>query len=668
MKTLSIRLPKTAWLAALALAANAAAQAPELSPKPASPHTVSANNAFGATRDIVGKQEFEDATRGLVGRLANPEIKGAAGNVVWDGNKQDFLKGDAPATVNPSLWLASKLTAQHGLFKVTEGIWQVRNYDIDNMTIVAGKTGWIVIDPTLSVETAKAAMALVEQHLGKRPIRAMIYTHSHADHFGGSRGLIDEAAIKAQGIRVIAPEGFMEHAIAENVIAGNAMTRRAQYQFGSPLAYGERGAVGVGLGSKLSLGTVSLVAPTESITKTGQELVVDGVRIVFQMAPSTEAPSEMLFYFPDLKALCLAEDVNKTMHNIYTLRGTKARDALAWSKYINELLDLFPEAEVAFGSHTWPTWGKERVAKLITKQRDMYRFIHDEALRLANNGQKMDDLANATYYPKVLTEEYSTRGYYGSLSHNLRGAYSFYLGWYDGNPATLNRYPVVETSRRYVAALGGADAVLAQARKAADAGDYRWAAELGNHVVLADGSNRQARALQADALEQLGYQSENGVWRNEYLTAAKELREGVKPVRLSTQGPDVARAMTLEQIFDLVAVRLNHAKVEGRDLGVNVVFTDSGERYALELSNTVLNHTKGRVLGNPAATLSISRAALFKMLVARVPLPDLIKAGEAKLEGDAGALGTIFGNLDTFDPNFGIATPSAAAGELAFRP
>jgi alkyl sulfatase BDS1-like metallo-beta-lactamase superfamily hydrolase len=618
---------------------------------------VAANQAFAASRDIVGKQELEDATRGLVGRLDNPEIRNAAGNVVWEGDKQAFLKGDAPATVNPSLWLASKLTAQHGLYKVTEGIWQVRNYDIDNMTIVAGKTGWIIIDPTMSTETAKASMALVEQHLGKRPIRAMIYTHSHVDHFGGSRGLVNEEMIKAQGIRVIAPEGFMEHAIAENVIAGNAMTRRAQYQFGAPLAYGERGAVGVGLGSKLSLGTVSLVAPTESITKTGQELVVDGVRIVFQMAPSTEAPSEMLFYFPDFKALCLAEDVNKTMHNIYTLRGTKARDALAWSKYINELLDLFPDAEVAFGSHTWPTWGKERVSSLIVKQRDMYRFIHDEALRLANSGKKMDDLANAAYYPKALTEEYSTRGYYGSLSHNLRGAYSFYLGWYDGNPATLYRYPVIETSRRYVAALGGADAVLAQARKAADAGDYRWAAELGNHVVLADGSNMQARALQADALEQLGYQSENGVWRNQYLSAAKELREGVKPVRLSTQGPDVLRAMTMEQVFDFIAVRLNHAKVEGRDLGINVVFTDTDERYALELSNTVLNHTKGRVLRNPLATLSMTRAALLKMLVAKVPLPELINGGEARLEGDAGALGTIFGNLDTFDEYFGIVTP-----------
>jgi alkyl sulfatase BDS1-like metallo-beta-lactamase superfamily hydrolase len=657
MKIRFLSLPKAAWLAALAIAANAPAHAQDLSAKPASPYTVAANKAFAATRDVAGKQELEDATRGFIGALARPEIVDADGNVVWDGDKQDFLKGEAPATVNPSLWLASKLTAQHGLFKVTEGIWQVRNYDIDNLTIVAGKTGWIVIDPTMSTETAKAAMGLVEQHLGKRPIRAMIYTHPHVDHFGGSRGLVNEEAIKSQGIRVIAPEGFMEHAIAENVIAGNAMTRRAQYQFGTPLAYGERGAVGVGLGSKLSLGTASLVAPTESITRSGQELVVDGVRIVFQMVPNTEAPAEMIFYFPELKALCVAEDVNKTMHNIYTLRGTKARDALAWSKYVNELLDLFPDTEVAFGSHTWPTWGKDRVARLITRQRDMYRFIHDEALRLANSGQKLDDLANAAYYPKALTEEYSTRGYYGSLSHNLRGAYSYYLGWYDGNPATLHRYPVVETARRYVAALGGADAVLAQARKAASAGDYRWAAELANHAVLADGSNMQARALQADALEQLGYQSENGVWRNEYLTAAKELRDGVKPVRLTTQGPDVARAMTLEQVFDLLAVRLNHAKVEGRDLGINFVFTDTGERYALELSNTVLNHTKGRVLSNPAATLSLSREALFRMLVAKVPLNDLVKAGQARLEGDAGAIATVFGNLDTFNPSFGIATP-----------
>ena len=657
MNPRSIRFHRLAWLAALAVVGNATGQTPGLSAKPASPHTAAANNAIAPPRDIVGKQEYEDATRGFVGRLDNPEIRDADGNVVWDGDKQAFLKGDAPATVNPSLWQASKLTAQHGLFKVTEGIWQVRNYDVDNMTIVAGKTGWIIIDPMMSTESAHAGMALVEKHLGKRPVKAMIYTHSHLDHFGGSRALVNEEAIKAQGIRVIAPDGFMENAIAENVLAGNVMARRGQYQFAAPVAFGERGVVGVGLGSKLSLGTATLVPPTETITKTGQELVVDGVRIVFQLAPGTEAPSEMLFYFPDLKALCVAEDINKTMHNIYTLRGTKARDALSWSKHINDLLDMFPDTEVAFGSHTWPTWGKERVTQLITKQRDMYRFIHDEALRLANNGQKMDDLANASFYPKALTDEYSTRGYYGSLSHNLRGVYSFYLGWYDGNPATLNRYPVAETARRYVAALGGTDAALAQARKAADAGDYRWAVELGNHIVLAEPNNTQARALQADALEQLAYQSENGVWRNTYLTGAKELREGVKPVRLITQGPDVVRAMTLEQVFDLVAVRLNHAKVEGKDLGINVSFTDTGERYALELSNTVLNNTKGRVLKKPAATLSLTRPALLKMLVAKVPLPELIKAGEAKLEGDGNALATIFGNLDTFNPLFGVVAP-----------
>jgi alkyl sulfatase BDS1-like metallo-beta-lactamase superfamily hydrolase len=555
------------------------------------------------------------------------------------------------------LWRQEQLNNAHGLFKVAEGIYQVRSYDIANMTLVAGKTGWIVIDTLLTAEAAQAALALADQHLGKRPIQAVIYTHSHADHFGGVRGIVDEADVRAGKIRIIAPEGFMEHSVAENILAGNAMTRRAQYQFGTRLEWNERGAVGVGLGKALSIGTIGLIAPTETVSRTGQELVIDGVRMQFQMANGSEAPAEFMLYLPEMKALCLSEVVTANLHNVYTLRGAKMRDALGWSKYINEALDLFPDAEVAFRSHHWPVWGKENIRKHLANHRDSYRFVHDEALRLANHGQTMDEIGNANYFPKGLYQDLSTHGYYGTLSHNLRAAYSYYLGYYDGNPASLHRLPPEQSAKRYVAAMGGAKAALAKARKAFAAGDYRWVAEMTNHLVFADARNTAARALQADALEQLGYQAESGVWRNEYLTGARELRLGIQAGRVSTTGPDMVRAMSLDMIFDFIAVRLNHAKVDGLNFGTNIVFSDTRETYALELSNAVLNNTKGRVLTNPNATLTLTHPALFKMLLAKVPLAELIKAGEAKLEGDAAALSAVFANLDNFDPLFNIVTP-----------
>lgn len=649
------RLFLTGALLASALGTQAAT--PDLTPKPASPATLAANKAFAAGRVFSSAQETDFATRGFIAALAEPQIRDVDGNVVWDVTPFDALKGDAPSTVNPSLWESAKLTAKHGLFKVAEGIYQVRNYDIENMTVVAGKTGWIVIDPNASAEVARASLDLVNKHVGTRPVSAVIYSHSHADHFGGARGIVSEADVKAGKVRVIAPAGFMEHAIAENVLAGNAMARRAQFQFGGPLEVSSKGTVGSGIGAGFSVGTIGLIPPTELVSKTGQELTVDGVRVVFQMAPASEAPSEMLFYFPDQKALFWSEDVNKTMHNIYTLRGTKARDALGWSKYINELLDLFPGAELALGPHTWPTWGAENIRKVLVDQRDMYRFIHDQALFLANQGKKMDDLANATFYPKALQEDFTTRGYYSSLSQNLRGVYSYYLGYYDGNPATLHRYAPAETSRRYVKDLGGADAVTAKARKSFDEGDYRWTTELMNHVVMADPDNKAAKALLADAFEQLGYQKESAVWRNQFLTAAQELRQGIKQSRLSAQGPDVLRAMTPEMVFDLLAVRLNHEKVDGLSVGINVSLTDSGDKYALELSNSVLNNTRGRVLKNPDVSLTLSTPAFMKMTVGKVPMPDLIKAGEIKLEGDPRALGTLFANVETPNPMFNVVTP-----------
>lgn len=658
-------MKRTMIHAALLAALSANAVAAPLPPKPVqepsqagapTARTAELNHAFGAGLPLADQRDFDAATRGLIATMPDAVVRDAKGGVVWDSGRSAFVAGEAPASVNPSLWRQETLNAVHGLFKVADGIYQLRSYDLANMTLVAGQTGWIVIDPMLTAEASRAALAFARQQLGDKPVVAVIYTHSHLDHFGGVRGVIDDADVKAGKVRVIAPEGFMESAVAENVLAGNAMTRRAQYQFGTALPWNERGMIGTGLGKATSVGSIGLIAPTETISKTGQKIEVDGVPIVFQMANGTEAPSEMTFYFPQQKALCLSEVVSQTMHNIYTLRGAKMRDALGWSKYINEMLDLFPDAEVGFRSHHWPTWGQQALRQQLVNQRDTYRFIHDEALHLANQGKTASDLGNAEFFPRGLRDDFSTHGYYGTLSHNLRAVFDFYLGWYDGNPATLNPLPRQQSATRYVDAMGGAKAVLAKAQRAYDAGDYRWVAEMVNHLVFAQPDNQAARALQIKALEQLGYQAESGIWRNEYLTAAQELREGVKRNPTSAQGPDLLKALPLEMIFDFMSVRLDHQKADGRSVGINLAFTDSGDNYALELSNSVLNNTKGRVLAHPDVTLRLSQPALFKMLVAKVPLAQMLQAGEVRLEGDPRAL-SFLANLVDFDPLFKIVTP-----------
>jgi len=646
-------------LSALALCSLTAinAQAADMSVKPATAATVAANKAFGSESQLASSLEIEEASRGFIAAIEAPAIVGANDKVAFSVAPLNAFKGAAPDTVNPSLWESAKLTAKHGLFKVSDRIYQVRGYDLSNMTLIAGKTGWIVIDPMMSAETARAALDLANKHLGAKPISAIIYTHTHADHFGGARAIVDEADVKSGKVRVVAPEGFMDNAIAENVLAGNVMNRRATFQFGAGLPIGPQGQVGVGLTGFMSFGNIGLISPTDVITKTGQALTLDGLKVVFNLAPNTEAPSEMMFYFPELKALCWAEDVNKTMHNIYTTRGAKVRDALGWSKYLNELLDSFPDADVAFGPHTWPAFGNARLRKTLANQRDMYRFIHDQALFLANNGKKMDDLGNASFYPKALQEDFATRGYYGSLSHNLRGVYTYYLGYYDSNPATLNRYAPAEVARRYVAALGGANAVLEQGRKAYAAGDYRWTTELVNNLVMTEPGNEQARALQADALEQLGYQAENGVWRNQFLVGAQELRKGNTPAQVNTMGPDLLKALTPEMVFDMLAVRLNHEKADGMDVGIQIELTDRNETYALELSNSVLNNRRGRVLAKPDVSLALTTGTLMKLTVGKVPLPELMKAGQVKLEGDPKALGAVFANMEAPNPQFNIVTP-----------
>ncbi len=552
--------------------------------KPATATTERANEAARKAMTMNDQQDFADATRGKLAELKEPLVKAADGRTVWNTQRYDFIKGDAPPTVNPSLWRQQKLNTAQGLFKVTDGIYQIRGYDIANMTLVEGASGWIVIDTMLTEDVARAGLKLAMETLkSTKPVVAVIYTHSHADHFGGVRGVVDEADVRSGKVKVIAPEGFMDSAVAENVLAGNAMSRRASYMYGTTLQANDKGSVGTGLGLALSNGAPGLIPPTVIIKKTGEELNVDGVRMQFQMAQGSEAPSEMMFYFPDKKVLCLSEVATKLMHNVYTIRGAKVRDALAWSKYINETLDLYPDAEVAFASHHWPTWGNANIRQFLANQRDTYRFLNDRALNLANRGQVMDEIGSEPFFPKGLAADASSHGYYGTLSHNLRAVYNFYLGFYDANPATLNRLPPADAATRYVAAMGGEAAIVANGRKVFADGDYRWVAEMVNHVIFANPANMEARNLQADALEQLGYQAESATWRNAYLMGAMELRSAPIASGASSSGPDTVRGMTNELLFDFIALRLNHEKTDGLKAAINMVFSDSNEVWALEL-------------------------------------------------------------------------------------
>ena len=656
--TLHLAVP----LLGAALLAAGCASAPggaDMSIKGATPTTAAANQAMRQTVAAFDKRDFEDATRGKLAELSDPLIKAADGRVVWDARAFDFImNGQAPATVNPSLWRLGQLNHAQGLFKVADSIYQIRGYDIAGMTLVEGNTGWIVIDTTLTAAVARASMKLAMDTLkSTKPVVAVIYTHSHVDHFGGVRGVVDEADVRSGKVKVIAPDEFMQHAIAENVLAGNAMSRRAQYMYGAALTPGEKGQVGIGLGPALSADNPGLIPPTQTIKKTGEELVIDGVRIQFQMAQGSEAPSEFMFYFPDKKALCLSEVAVKLMHNVYTIRGAKVRDALGWSKYINQTMDLFPDAEVAFASHHWPTWGKDNIRAFLATQRDTYRFLHDRALNLANQGRVMDELGSETFMPKALAADAASRGYYGTLSHNLRAVYNFYLGYYDANPATLHRLPPADSAKRYVAAMGGEAAVLAIGRKAFADGDYRWVAEMVNHVVFANPDNAEARALQADALEQLGYQAESAPWRNAYLLGAQELRNGPKAADVSSSGADTVRGMSNELLFDFIALRLDHTKTDGLKAAVQMVFTDDNETWALELSNSVLNNTKGRVLKNPDVTITLTRPAFLAMLLQGKKLPELVQAGMVKVEGNPQAFGAVVANIVDFPPLFNIVTP-----------
>lgn len=623
--------------------------------------TKSANNKLLEELPFSDKSDFENAHKGLIAPLPTEMIKGKAGNQIWNPQKYSFIAEGvaAPDTVNPSLWRISQLINISGLFKVTDGIYQVRNQDLSNMTIIEGKQGIVVVDPLVSTETAKVAIDLYYKNRGKKPIKAVIYTHSHVDHYGGVRGVIDEADVKSGKIKIFAPQGFLEAAVAENVMAGNAMSRRASYMYGNLLPADAKGQVGAGLGTTTSAGTVTLIPPTDTVTKTGETHVIDGLTYEFLLAPGSEAPSEMLWFIKEKKAIAAAEDCTHTLHNTYSLRGAKIREPLPWSKYLNQALQMWGgKADVMFAQHHWPTFGNAEVVKLLRSQRDLYRYINDETLRLANHGLTEVEIAEEFKLPDSLAQMWANRGYYGSVNHNVKATYVLYLGWFNGNPATLHELPPVESSKRYVEFMGGADAVLSKAKESYDKGDYRWVAEVVNHVVFADPDNQAARKLQADALEQLGYQAEAGPWRNFYLTGAKELREGVAKLPTpDTASPDTVRAMSLDLFFDYLAVRLNGPKAADAKAVLNFDFGKSGGKYLVELENGVLNHTAGQQADKADVTVTLTRDALNKVILKETTLADAIGAGDVKISGNRAKLDELVSYLDTFDLWFNIVTP-----------
>lgn len=630
-------------------------------PKPATEATKAANAALKAYLNFDDKQDFEDAQRGLVEAPATLTIKNAKGDIVWDlesYKKYIGLDKAAPDTVNPSLWRNAQLNMQYGLFKVTDRIYQVRGYDLSNVTFIQGDTGWIVGDPLISAETAKAALDLANKNLGQKPVVAVVYSHSHVDHYGGVRGIVDEADVKSGKVKIIAPEHFTEEAVSENVIAGNAMARRAVYMYGALLPRNAEGGVNGGLGQTTSTGLTTLITPTDTITKTGQEMMVDGVKMVFQMTPGTEAPAEMNTFFPDFKAMWMAENATHTLHNVLTLRGAKVRDPLIWAHFLNQTIDLYgPNIEFEFASHHWPMWGNARIIDFLGKQRDLYKYIHDQSVRLMNEGYTGVELSNMIKLPPELDKEWFSRGYYGSVKHDTRAVYQRYMGFYDANPSTLDELPPEEAAKKYVDYMGGADTVMQKAKADYDKGEYRWVAMALKHVVFADPNNKAGKEMLADAYEQMGYQAESGPWRSIYLQGASELRNGVPTAGGTvTASADTIRAMSPDLLFNYLGVRLNAEKAAGKNLVLNVNFTDLNKTYALSVENAALNVDE-KTAAKADANVTLTKTMLDDVQLGSVTLEAAIAKGDVKVEGRKEALGEFLAMLDTFPFWFNIVTP-----------
>jgi alkyl sulfatase BDS1-like metallo-beta-lactamase superfamily hydrolase len=595
--------------------------------------------------DFADRTDFDDADRGFVGKLDPCVVRDDSGRAIWDNDAYGFLDEECPDTANPSLWRQAQLCAKQGLYEVTDGIYQVRGLDLSNMTLVEGEEGVIVIDPLISKETAAAALALYRQHRGARDVSAVVYTHAHVDHFGGVRG------VHRDGIPIVAGHGFMEAAVAENVYAGPAMSRRADFMYGAQLEKGPAGQIGAGLGQTNSTGSVGVIPPTLEITETGQEEVLDGVRIRFQMTPGTECPVEMNFVFPERRALCMAENATHNLHNVLTLRGAVVRDARIWSHYLNEAIELFADdVDVSFASHHWPTWGRDAIVKYLSGQRDLYAYLHDQTLRLMNQGYTGIEIAEMIELPPALEASWHTHGYYGSVSHNVKAIYQRYLGWFDGNPANLWKHPPEESGSRWVEALGGRDALLAKARGYADDGDLRFAAEMLDHAVFADDPDTEARELLASVYERLGHGAENGTWRNFYLQGASELRHGIDAAHVNLAPPDVVGALTVEQLFGTVAIRVDGPRAWDVRGAIDWKFIDLGLRRRTELTNGVLVQREAPDDG-AELTITLTKAQLIGLLGGALTLADV------ETDGDVAVVQRFLSVLDPPRPGFPIVTP-----------
>lgn len=635
-----------------------------LAPKDATLATATANHGVAAAMAFDDDGDLDRATRGLIAQLETGRIEWE-GRMVWDTATHDFCRSADhahpeftahPDTVNPSLWRQGQLNAIHGLFEVVPGVWQARGYDISNITFIAGDTGWVIIDPLTTESTAAACLQLANDTLGTRPVTGVIYTHSHVDHFGGVRGVVTQEAVDAGEVPIIAPEGFMHEVVGENVIAGPAMARRAMYMFGPLLPRHERAHVDSGLGKVTPLGPNGVIAPTVDIATTGEELTVDGVRIVFQYTPDSEAPAEMNFFFPDLKLLCMAENCSHNMHNILTPRGALVRDSLRWSKYINEAIELFAaDTDVVFASHHWPRFGAADGRRFLEQQRDLYRWLHDQTMRLANQGMTPKEISDALSLPDQFATESHAREYYGTVSHNTKAIYQRYLGWWDANPANLHPHTPENAGAKYVDFMGGADAVLAKARESFADGDYRWVAEVVNHLVFADPTNVDARHLQADALEQLGYQSESGPWRNFYLTGAQELRHG-SPGSIPMRRRAMADALSVEQIVDILGVRIDADAISGLDVTIDL--TVDGEAHVLGVSNLCLHHIAGRHGSNSPVAVTVGRVDLSAWTNEGWSAVEAqVASGAAQVSGDGDILRRVLDAVEIPDIGFAIIEP-----------
>jgi len=642
----------------------AVSESAKQSPKEASASIAARQAEVRKTLPFADTADFDDASRGFLGTIENAKIVSASGRVVWSLEPYGFLsEAEAPATVNPSLWRQSRLNMNHGLFEVVAGVYQVRGLDIANMTLIEGDSGVIVVDTLTSIEGARAGMELYFKHRGRRPIAAVIFTHTHTDHWGGARGVLDEAMLASGKVPIIAPNFFIEHAVSENIIAGPAMLRRAQYQFGPLLAKGPRGQVDCGLGKSMAAGAVSLLRPTDLIISTGDKRVIDGVEFEFQMAPNSEAPAEMHFYIPRYKLLNLAENCTHNFHNLLPFRGADVRDALAWSKYLNEALKMWGgKAAAMCGQHHWPVWGRERIDTMIRQQRDLYKFAHDQTIRLMNHGLTATEIAETIRLPGSLDGAWHTRGYYGHIRHNVKAIYQKYLGWYDANPANLDPLPPVEAGRKYVEYMGGGEAILARARKDFANGEFRFVAQAVSHLVFADPDNQAAREMLADTFEQLGYGAESSTWRNAYLFGAQELRQGMPktPARPPIQRETLA-ALRTEQLWDVLGVRLNGPKAEGKHIVLNWSFTDTGETFALNLENSALTYTEGVQAANADASFTLARSTLDEVIAKQTSFPEAVAAGKVEVGGNPMRLAELMGLMDEFPRMFEIVEPKRTA-------